>query len=179
DDEDRGHGHGGEEWVSENKETGEDPDNAAQERPNPRDGAIDEDADQRQYPRDQPIKSQEGDDDEQRGAWCRDEHQAQNDARYPLQQKDPPDAGLLRLQRCGGHVLLPSCANPIHEGLVESRAPYLPPPPKKPSASRRICWRMNGSGSAPITMAFGWSHDVQQTTLALGVFRGHAVTPPL
>jgi hypothetical protein len=38
---------------------------------------------------------------------------------------------------------------------------------------------MNGSGSAPITMAPGWSHGVQQTTLDLGVFRGMTVMPPL
>ena len=42
-----------------------------------------------------------------------------------------------------------------------------------------ICERMNGSGSAPITMAFGWLHGVQQTRLASGVFRGMTVTPLL
>src|SRR5262245_22084914 len=48
-------------------------------------------------------------------------------------------------------------------------------PPKKPFASRRICERMNGSGSAPITMAPGCPHGVQQTILAFGVLRGMAV----
>ena len=42
-----------------------------------------------------------------------------------------------------------------------------------------ICERMNGSGSAPITMAFGWLHGVQQTRLDSGVFRGMTVTPLL
>src|SRR5262249_26764929 len=37
---------------------------------------------------------------------------------------------------------------------------------------------MNGSGSAPITMAPGWLHGVQQTTLERGVLRGITVTPP-
>src|SRR6516165_797377 len=55
-----------------------------------------------------------------------------------------------------------------------SRASYLLPP-KKPFASRRICERMNGSGSAPITMAPGWPHGVQQTILAFGVLRGMTV----
>src|SRR6516164_530131 len=36
---------------------------------------------------------------------------------------------------------------------------------------------MNGSGSAPITMAPGWPHGVQQTILALGVLRGMTVMP--
>src|SRR5215831_1713756 len=36
---------------------------------------------------------------------------------------------------------------------------------------------MNGSGSAPITMAPGWPHGVQQTILAFGVLRGMAVMP--
>src|SRR5262245_50330114 len=54
------------------------------------------------------------------------------------------------------------------------RPSYLPPP-KKPFESRRICWRMNGSGSAPITMAPGCPHGVQQTILAFGVLRGMAV----
>src|SRR5262249_13749386 len=45
----------------------------------------------------------------------------------------------------------------------------------KPLASRRICERMNGSGSAPITMAPGWPHGVQQTMLAFSVLRGMAV----
>src|SRR5262245_48598858 len=48
-------------------------------------------------------------------------------------------------------------------------------PPKKPFASRRICWRMNGSGSAPITIAPGWPQGVQQTILAFGVLRGMTV----
>src|SRR6266496_406352 len=48
-------------------------------------------------------------------------------------------------------------------------------PPKKPFASRRICERMNGSGSAPITMAPGCPHGVQQTILAFGVLRGMTV----
>src|SRR5215831_742810 len=54
---------------------------------------------------------------------------------------------------------------------ARARTFYLPPPPKKPLASRRICCRMNGSGSAPITMDPGWPHGVQQTKLPGGVFR--------
>jgi hypothetical protein len=61
--------------------------------------------------------------------------------------------------------------------LMGERAFYRPPPPKKPLASRRICDRMNGSGSAPMTIAPGWPHGVQQTILALGVLRGMAVMP--
>src|SRR5262249_32459784 len=34
---------------------------------------------------------------------------------------------------------------------------------------------MNGSGSAPITMAPGWPQGVQQTILAFGVLRGMTV----
>src|SRR5262249_31378107 len=62
----------------------------------------------------------------------------------------------------------------LREKLQDARTaerPYLPPPPKKPLASRRICERMNGSGSAPITIDPGWPHGVQQTTLPGGVFR--------
>ena len=47
---------------------------------------------------------------------------------------------------------------------------YRPPPPKKRLASRRICERMNGSGSAPITIDPGWPHPFQHTTLPGGVF---------
>src|SRR5262245_55495472 len=36
---------------------------------------------------------------------------------------------------------------------------------------------MNGSGSAPITLAPGWLHGVQQIILAFGVLRGMAVMP--
>src|SRR5262245_12262800 len=62
----------------------------------------------------------------------------------------------------------------LREKLQDARTaerPYLPPPPKKPLASRRICDRMNGSGSAPITIDPGWPQGVQQTTLPGGVFR--------
>src|SRR5262245_11022866 len=57
-------------------------------------------------------------------------------------------------------------------------AGYRPPPPKKPLASRKICERMNGSGSAPITIDPGWPQPFQQTTYESGVFRGQTVTPP-
>src|SRR5262249_49663299 len=47
-------------------------------------------------------------------------------------------------------------------------------PPKKPLASRRICERMNGSGSRPMTMDPGWPHVVQHAVLPL--FRGRPRT---
>src|SRR5262245_29873025 len=50
-------------------------------------------------------------------------------------------------------------------------------PPKKPVASRRICERMNGSGSAPMTIEPGWPQGVQQTMLDWGVPRGAARRP--
>jgi hypothetical protein len=53
----------------------------------------------------------------------------------------------------------------------------LPPPPKNPLPSRKICERMNGSGSAPMTMVPELLHPFQQTTYSRGVYWGHLVTP--
>ena len=74
-------------------------------------------------------------------------------------------------------AVLPN-GDPERACAARTVAGYRPPPPKKPLASRKICERMNGSGSAPITIDPGWPQPFQQTTYESGVFRGQTVTPP-
>jgi hypothetical protein len=60
-------------------------------------GAIHENAHQRQYSHDEPVEAQEGDQRDHCCAGIGEEHQTQNDPRYSLEQKDPPDVRLLGL----------------------------------------------------------------------------------
>src|SRR5207247_10735569 len=85
------------------KESGQKTDDSDKERADPGDSAIDEDSHQRQQPRDEPVKAQEGSKGEKRFAGRGEEHEAQKDSRNPLEQEDPPDVRLLGPFSCYSH----------------------------------------------------------------------------
>ena len=62
---------------------------------------YDKDLHERKHPHDEPVEAEECGERHNGGAGLSEEHEAQNDPGKALEQEDPPDVRLLRLQRYG------------------------------------------------------------------------------
>src|SRR6478736_431339 len=71
-------------------EAGDDPENANEQRPDPRDGAIDEHTHKLQHADEQPVEAKENGDGHHGRGWLGEEQEANQDCRDSLKQKDPP-----------------------------------------------------------------------------------------